>query len=264
MSSRSSRGSQGPLEGFRHAGSRETDFPSLHRDTRRLRITTNVAALNTPRSLSGSERVLSRSLERLSSGLRSNRAADDAAGLSISEVLRSQVRGALQAARNIRDGLSMLGVADGATPPPPRPPTPVSSPPRASTSSTPPSPSPHGGDAGRRRRDPGPGERERRDAGGRRGGTDGPRWGDRPPRGRPQPPRRRREPPAPCPGQGQPAGPADAECLLAPPRHRHGPGDEHADPAADPLRQQIRCGSGTAMLREAEFQARTVLSLLSG
>src|SRR5437870_4692493 len=57
---------------------------------------------------------LQKSVERLSSGLRINRAADDAAGLSISEKLRSQIRGTAQAQRNAQDGISMIQTAEGA------------------------------------------------------------------------------------------------------------------------------------------------------
>ncbi|MFP5503492.1 MAG: hypothetical protein ACLGIN_13465 [Candidatus Sericytochromatia bacterium] len=79
-----------------------------------LRINTNIAAFNAHRTLAGTERGLARSLERLSSGLRINRAADDAAGLAISESLTSQFRGHRQAARNILDAISALQAADGA------------------------------------------------------------------------------------------------------------------------------------------------------
>lgn len=77
-----------------------------------LVINTNLAAMNTHRQLGATDWRLSRSLEKLSSGLRINRASDDAAGLSISEVLRTQVRGNLQAGRNVSDAISLLGVAD--------------------------------------------------------------------------------------------------------------------------------------------------------
>ncbi|MDB5099784.1 MAG: flagellin [Cyanobacteria bacterium RYN_339] len=81
-----------------------------------LRITTNVSALNSHTALSRNNVQLARSLERLSSGLRVTRAADDAPGLSISETLRTQVRGGQRAAKNIQDAISCLNVADaGAT-----------------------------------------------------------------------------------------------------------------------------------------------------
>lgn len=79
-----------------------------------LRINTNVAALNTARTLRGSTHSLNKSLERLSSGLRINRAADDAAGLAIAEGFRSQVRGTRVAQRNSQDGISLVQTAEGA------------------------------------------------------------------------------------------------------------------------------------------------------
>ncbi|MFN3428785.1 MAG: flagellin [Candidatus Sericytochromatia bacterium] len=79
-----------------------------------LRINTNVSAFNTLRAMSANATGMSRSLERLSSGLRVNRASDDAAGLSISENLLAQVRGGQQAARNLQDGISLVNVAEGA------------------------------------------------------------------------------------------------------------------------------------------------------
>jgi flagellin len=79
-----------------------------------MRINTNVAALNAQRNLAGSEVSMRTSLERLSSGLRINRAADDAAGLSISEKLRGQVRGLNQAVSNAQDTINLIGTAEGA------------------------------------------------------------------------------------------------------------------------------------------------------
>ncbi|MBI2433520.1 MAG: flagellin FliC [Candidatus Hydrogenedentes bacterium] len=79
-----------------------------------LRINTNVAALNTARTLRSSTADLNQSLERLSSGLRINRAADDAAGLAIAEGFRSQVRGSQVAQRNSQDGVSLVQTAEGA------------------------------------------------------------------------------------------------------------------------------------------------------
>lgn len=79
-----------------------------------LQINTNVAALNAYRNLSGTQGAQQTSLERLSSGLRINRAADDAAGLAISEKLRSQVNGLNQAQANAQDGVSLLQTAEGA------------------------------------------------------------------------------------------------------------------------------------------------------
>ncbi len=76
-------------------------------------INTNVAALNSYRNLSNTQNDISKSLEKLSTGLRINRAADDAAGLSISEGLRSQVNGLNVAARNAQDGISVIQTAEG-------------------------------------------------------------------------------------------------------------------------------------------------------
>ncbi len=79
-----------------------------------LRINTNVASLNSARTLSRSTLSLNKSLERLSSGLRINRAADDAAGLAIAEGFRSVVRGTQVAQRNAQDGVSLVQTAEGA------------------------------------------------------------------------------------------------------------------------------------------------------
>ncbi len=79
-----------------------------------LRINTNTPALNTSRILNRSTLDLNKSLERLSSGLRINRAADDAAGLAIAEGFRSQVRGTQVAQRNAQDGVSLVQTAEGA------------------------------------------------------------------------------------------------------------------------------------------------------
>ncbi|MDP9388847.1 MAG: flagellin FliC [Actinomycetota bacterium] len=78
-----------------------------------LRINQNIAAMNAYRNLSGTTSQLSKSLEKLSSGLRINRAADDAAGLVISENLRSQVGGLSVALRNAQDGISVVQTAEG-------------------------------------------------------------------------------------------------------------------------------------------------------
>jgi flagellin len=78
-----------------------------------MQINTNVAALNSYRNLSNTQNDLSKSLEKLSSGLRINRAADDAAGLAISEGLRSQVGGLSVASRNAQDGISVIQTAEG-------------------------------------------------------------------------------------------------------------------------------------------------------
>ena len=79
-----------------------------------LRIATNVAALNAQGRLTSNNLNLQRSFERLSSGQRINRAADDAAGLAISENLRGLIRGMRQADRNTNDGISLVQVAEGA------------------------------------------------------------------------------------------------------------------------------------------------------
>ncbi len=79
-----------------------------------LVINTNIAALNTTRVLRRSTLALNKSLERLSSGLRINRAADDAAGLAIAEGLASQVRGLRVAQRNAQDGINLVQTAEGA------------------------------------------------------------------------------------------------------------------------------------------------------
>jgi len=79
-----------------------------------LRINSNIAAMNAYRNLSASDKSMSGSLEKLSSGLRINRAADDAAGLSISQGLQSQIGGLTVAARNAQDGVNVVQTADGA------------------------------------------------------------------------------------------------------------------------------------------------------
>jgi len=79
-----------------------------------LRINTNIAALNANRQLNRTTARLNKSLERLSSGLRINRAADDAAGLAIAESFGSRVRGLQVAQRNAQDGISLVQTAEGA------------------------------------------------------------------------------------------------------------------------------------------------------
>ncbi|EHQ91627.1 flagellin [Desulfosporosinus youngiae] len=76
-------------------------------------ISHNIAALNTYRQLSSNSTQTSKALEKLSSGLRINKAGDDAAGLAISEKMRAQIRGLDQAARNSQDGISMIQTAEG-------------------------------------------------------------------------------------------------------------------------------------------------------
>lgn len=79
-----------------------------------LVVNTNVASLAAQRNLAINQAQLGRSVERLSSGLRITRAADDAAGLGVSETLRAQIRSINQANRNAGDGISLTQVADGA------------------------------------------------------------------------------------------------------------------------------------------------------
>ena len=79
-----------------------------------LRINQNISALIANRNLAVTNDNISKSLERLSSGLRINRAADDAAGLGISEKLRAQIKGISQAVSNAQDGISLIQTAEGA------------------------------------------------------------------------------------------------------------------------------------------------------
>lgn len=78
-----------------------------------LRVTTNVASIAAQRSLAGTQRQMQTSYAQLSSGSRITKAADDAAGLSISETLKSTIRGYQQAQRNANDGISMVQVSEG-------------------------------------------------------------------------------------------------------------------------------------------------------
>src|SRR2546423_6162964 len=86
---------------------------SSRRMSMALRIQNNVEAFNAHRNLSGTEERLATSMERLSSGYRINRAADDAAGLAISERLRGQIGGLDQAQRNVQDAVSLVQTAEG-------------------------------------------------------------------------------------------------------------------------------------------------------
>jgi flagellin len=79
-----------------------------------MRINHNIPSMVTQASLHRTNRGLSKSLERLSTGLRINRASDDAAGLGVSENLRTQVRGTGQASKNAQDGINALQIAEGA------------------------------------------------------------------------------------------------------------------------------------------------------
>ncbi|MCI6164696.1 MAG: flagellin, partial [Lachnospira sp.] len=74
----------------------------------------NLSAMNTNRQMSGVSSALSKATEKLSSGYKINRAGDDAAGLSISEKMRSQIRGLNKASDNAQDGISLIQVAEGA------------------------------------------------------------------------------------------------------------------------------------------------------
>lgn len=78
-----------------------------------LRVSTNVASINAQRNLAESQRVMGDSFAKLSSGSRINKAADDAAGLAISENLKAQIRSSRQANRNANDGISLVQVAEG-------------------------------------------------------------------------------------------------------------------------------------------------------
>src|SRR6186997_3475184 len=78
-----------------------------------LRITTNVASINAQKAMAQTQREIGKSFAQLSSGSRITKAADDAAGLSISETLRSTIRGYTQAQRNANDGISMVQVSEG-------------------------------------------------------------------------------------------------------------------------------------------------------
>ena len=79
-----------------------------------VRINTNIEALNAQRNIGVTANSFAKSVEKLSSGLRINRASDDAAGLGISETLRSQVNGLNQAVRNAQDGISLIQTGEGA------------------------------------------------------------------------------------------------------------------------------------------------------
>lgn len=79
-----------------------------------MRINTNISAMNAHRQLMANTEMGSRAMEKLSSGLRINRAGDDAAGLAISEKMRGQIRGLKQASRNAQDGISLIQTAEGA------------------------------------------------------------------------------------------------------------------------------------------------------
>ncbi|HHX10066.1 MAG TPA: flagellin [Firmicutes bacterium] len=79
-----------------------------------MRINTNISALNAWKNLAITDGLMTKSLEKLSSGYRINRAADDAAGLAISEKMKAQTTGLRQAVRNAQDGISLIQTAEGA------------------------------------------------------------------------------------------------------------------------------------------------------
>lgn len=93
---------------------RDASIERIKEDDMALTIYQNVMSLNTQRYLGQTQNQLSKSLERLSSGLRINHAADDASGLAISEKLRGQITGLKRASMNAQDGISMLQTAEGA------------------------------------------------------------------------------------------------------------------------------------------------------
>jgi flagellin len=79
-----------------------------------LIVNTNVSSLNAQRHLGTNTNALAKSMEKLSSGFRINRASDDAAGLQLSETLRAQIRGSKKALDNVQDGVNVLNIVDGA------------------------------------------------------------------------------------------------------------------------------------------------------
>jgi len=92
---------------------RKMRFSNAKEGEEEVRINTNIAALNAWRNLTVSDDLMAKSLERLSSGLRIARAADDAAGLAISEKMRAQIGGLKMAQRNAQDGISLIQTAEG-------------------------------------------------------------------------------------------------------------------------------------------------------
>src|SRR5690349_16866974 len=93
---------------------RTTTYPNHGREGHIMRINQNIQAFNAYRNLSTTNTQMGKSLEKLSSGFRINRAADDAAGLVISQGLRAQISGLKQATRNAQDGISVVQTAEGA------------------------------------------------------------------------------------------------------------------------------------------------------
>jgi len=108
---------KGSQPGFRLVGTKNgrKDSPqTIIKEDVFMRINHNIASLNTYRQLSINNTAGSKSLEKLSSGYRINRAGDDAAGLAISEKMRGQIRGLNQAERNSQDAISLIQTAEGA------------------------------------------------------------------------------------------------------------------------------------------------------
>jgi len=92
----------------------EKEFHGKYKEVTIMVVQHNMQAMNSNRMLGLTQSTLSKSTEKLSSGYRVNRAADDAAGLAISEKMRRQIRGLTQASRNAQDGISMVQTAEGA------------------------------------------------------------------------------------------------------------------------------------------------------
>jgi flagellin len=86
----------------------------IFKEEKKMRINHNISALNTYRQLAFNNTQAAKNMEKLSSGLRINRAGDDAAGLAISEKMRGQIRGLEQASRNAQDAISLIQTAEGA------------------------------------------------------------------------------------------------------------------------------------------------------
>ncbi len=97
-----------------YAGCFGTSSPCKHKEVFIMVVQHNLRAMNANRMLGITQGTLSKSAEKLSSGYKVNRAADDAAGLSISEKMRKQIRGLSQASLNAEDGISAVQTAEGA------------------------------------------------------------------------------------------------------------------------------------------------------
>jgi hypothetical protein len=105
---------KGKGTGLEHPGAGRQRGKTFIKEDEKMRINHNLSALNAWRALGQTDNAMTKSLERLSSGLRINRAADDAAGLAISEKMRGQIRGLNQAIRNAQDAISLIQTAEGA------------------------------------------------------------------------------------------------------------------------------------------------------